>query len=318
MKSQRHESLHRTLNLLGYPDPHEITLIPHSTSTTNYRISFDNQAPILARYYKQGIRDAGFESRLLRKLYDHQISVPEPLHFQVDEEDPFCLLEFVGGDILGNHLMTNISEKTRQTLEMQYIKTLSAIHLLDWQVLFPDSRVPDFNKNPHAYADELFKRRQRDVATFDVKKECKTILKWLNKHKNQIETIQGQFLHGDYHPFNIISHNQGLTVIDWEGVDIGDNREDLAFALMTLGSLNNAIGRETTVEKRLLELYAGDGHNITNLDFFYVTAALHRVVKLYRVLTPEFSEYELYSQVFFYLKQKIEDITDLNIDLTLG
>ncbi|RMG28112.1 MAG: hypothetical protein D6732_19560 [Methanobacteriota archaeon] len=129
-------------------------------------------------------------------------------------------------------------------------------------------------------------------------------MKWLIESKK----TQSQFKNTNLPsiPNNIIVENNTLSIIDWEGLDSSDQRFDLAFVAMTA-----SIFTDPATEMKIADQYqTSTQRTIKNLDFFIVLEAIPRITKLSQRLTSEFSEYDTYSIVLQFLRQRVEQITD--------
>lgn len=129
-------------------------------------------------------------------------------------------------------------------------------------------------------------------------------MKWLIESKK----TQSQFKNTNLPsiPNNIIVENNTLSIIDWEGLDSSDQRFDLAFVAMTA-----LIFTDPATEMKIADQYqTSTQRTIKNLDFFIVLEAIPRITKLSQRLTSEFSEYDTYSIVLQFLRQRVEQITD--------
>jgi aminoglycoside phosphotransferase (APT) family kinase protein len=284
--------------------------LDYGLSTINYRINFEEHPPVLVRLYPNDGRDVQYEFILLSKLFNEEILVPQPLYVEqskVEDIPSFCLMEFIEGE---NFAQLLINDPENEDLYNKYIESLVKIHQFDWRTHFPNSKVPNYNKKPYAFTKNLLNRRIKEIKQYKLKNELMLVIDWMKKHYKDAKTIDPMFLHGDYHPLNIISRDGELVIVDWEGVEIGDNRFDLAFAVVTAGIMGGE-----SIEKKCLELYENHDLPIHNIDFFIVNGVLHRFMKLNKMLKPEFPNLELYKRSYQYFMKRIEEICGIELNL---
>ena len=64
----------------------------------------------------------------------------------------------------------------------------------------------------------------------------------------------------------------------------------------------------------IIDLYRNiSGETIENMDYFVVCSAVPRIVKLNAILTPEFPNYEMYSNFVNGMISKVEELTNQSI-----
>lgn len=269
-------------------DPITIIQIPHSTSALIYKIELEDQNPVLVRAFPHHPNLADYEFNVLHKLHEAHIPVPKPLQVHKFKKGSFLVMEFINGPLLGETLQANPS------LMEEYVGNLVRIHSLDWTHLFPKGKPSSLKKIAKNTSKEAKRHGFNELAG------------WIKKEAKSVQEHEPVLNHGDYHPNNIIVENNALRIIDWEGIDISDHRFDLAFAALTA-----SIFTGPATEKQIAHHYhASTQKTIEDLDFFIVLEAIPRITKLSQLLTPEFAEYETYSIVLRYLKQRVEQITD--------
>ena len=130
---------------MGHEPFKKVTRILNSTSTTNFKMEFENVPPLLARFCHLKTKDPGNKFRILTKIYGVGLPVPKPILWydkRVDER--FALYEFVEGDLSGPFLLRGINVNLGKLYE-KYIRALVKIHKTNWKDLFQAARTVEFN-----------------------------------------------------------------------------------------------------------------------------------------------------------------------------
>ncbi len=98
-------------------------------------------------------------------------------------------------------------------------------------------------------------------------------LDWLEARAPAVDPIQPAVLHWDYHPDNILSDGDAMTVIDWTQVGVGDPRFDVAWTMLLVGSHEGDRWRD-----EILHGYEeAAGTTLASMDFFDAAAGLKRL-----------------------------------------
>ncbi|MHA2501299.1 MAG: phosphotransferase family protein [Candidatus Kariarchaeaceae archaeon] len=286
-----------------------IERIMTGSSTENYIVS-TGEKRVLARYYPSSPLDPGSEFRVLKRLHNHGLPVPEQFLFHPtgDGTRPFVLMEFIEGEMLAEKFLSgNVTDGDIK----KFLNHLIEIHRTDWQQLFQAVNLPDYEREPYAYAERLHRGRRAEAEELGLDQRTAQVLDWM-ENNSTVGLTNPVLIHGDYHPLNIIVRPEGeYVILDWEGVDIGDHRKDVAFTALTIGILG---GKE--MERQITELYGSiSGNSTEQIDYFIVTEAFHRIIKFYRMLeglaTDEIEP--LYRQLYTYLTHRIHDITGIDL-----
>jgi thiamine kinase-like enzyme len=113
----------------------------------------------------------------------------------------------------------------------------------------------------------------------DLKKDFNYAISWLESNVAENNCPKYCLIHGEYHPGHVLTTNDnGLSVIDWESVQIGDPAFDVGYAyhvirLMNSGKNSNA-GEE--VAERFILGYSRNfqGDVRRRLEFYKVVGIL--------------------------------------------
>jgi aminoglycoside phosphotransferase len=132
-----------------------------------------------------------------------------------------------------------------ERLTNQYAANLAKLHSLDYRAgSLRSMLVPE---GPYGYVDFMLsgfrseaeyglKNRDADLDLEWVcqRQEIRTVLDWLQEHRDGVACDKYVLLHGDYLPSNVLYADNEITgIIDWELARVGDPMHDLGYALMS-------------------------------------------------------------------------------------
>ena len=169
------------------------------------------------------------EYELLKRLYELNICVPQPLLFE--KKDNFLNSEFfVMNKISGvaeGHKLVRLNQPDLQCKILQDIgHELAAIHLIESdpeieRIIQKPPKENYLNQLTEGLHEQLLKLREpRPILEF--------ALSWMKQE--QPETDDLVIVHGDYRTGNImIDHDHVSGILDWEFTHWGDRREDIGW-----------------------------------------------------------------------------------------
>lgn len=169
------------------------------------------------------------EYELLKRLYELNICVPQPLLFE--KKDNFLNSEFfVMNKISGvaeGHKLVRLNQPDLQCKILQDIgHKLAAIHLIESdpeieRIIQKPPKENYLNQLTEDLQEQLLKLREpRPILEF--------ALSWMKQE--QPETDDLVIVHGDYRTGNImIDHDHVSGILDWEFTHWGDRREDIGW-----------------------------------------------------------------------------------------
>lgn len=169
------------------------------------------------------------EYELLKRLYELNICVPQPLLFE--KKDNFLNSEFfVMNKISGvaeGHKLVRLNQPELQCKILQDIgHKLAAIHLIESdpeieRIIQKPPKENYLNQLTEDLHEQLLKLREpRPILEF--------ALSWMKQE--QPETDDLVIVHGDYRTGNImIDHDHVSGILDWEFTHWGDRREDIGW-----------------------------------------------------------------------------------------
>ncbi|WP_225215816.1 phosphotransferase family protein [Acinetobacter pecorum] len=169
------------------------------------------------------------EYELLKRLYELNICVPQPLLFE--KKDNFLNSEFfVMNKISGvaeGHKLVRLNQPDLQCKILQDIgHKLAAIHLIESdpeieRIIQKPPKENYLNQLTEDLHEQLLKLREpRPILEF--------ALSWMKQE--QPETDDLVIVHGDYRTGNImIDHDHVSGILDWEFTHWGDRREDIGW-----------------------------------------------------------------------------------------
>lgn len=215
----------------------------------------------------------------LCKLSKTTIFVPKPFGFLDNTcsfNRPFMILEYVDGRLLTEILYKK--GKIDTNLFTLFVVNLVLIHQTNWQVIFDDFVPPEIDSDPFIIIKSFINRTETIVKEYGIK-EFDPLIYWLKTNMNNYPCKEFVLCHGDYHPNNIIlNNNNKLVTFDWSNVDLGDRRQDLAFAIVVMNSM-------TSIDQS--DLIITTYERITNVKI--------KGIKFFEVLTNLFNFLRLYS-----------------------
>ncbi len=267
--------------------------------------------PIVLRFYGNKYHDPNYENLIYSKL--NQVGYPVPKVYYFEPKKPqFLLLEYFPEGTLGERYFRS-GKFTEHDLH-QYLKNLTILHGLDWKELFPRTNINYIQKHPSNFAKTLIKRLSKEIKQSRSKKQTSDVMSWLNSNYNLQITGSLHFLHGDYHPLNILVREESQVPIDYEGAEIGDIRYDLSFALTSI-----SVDQPIHIISNYLKMYnehAKTTYEFENLDFFMVCGLLHRVIRINNMLKSGVQN-SLLTSTYYYLIHVIEELTGQDLRFSL-
>jgi len=177
----------------------------------------------------------GPQYEVLRRVYGTGIPVPRVYCVEMDNEvlgHPFCVMEKVEGEVLGEGYYVNYPEY-RERLVREYVEILTKIHGLDWEALdLSFLGVPEMDNQRLETALAGFQRLAEDNQ-YSPRPVMVEVLTWLKRNIPEIGRIT--LCHGDYHLRNILARDGRIVaLLDWEAVHLGDPLMDLGWSCMFL------------------------------------------------------------------------------------
>lgn len=169
------------------------------------------------------------EYELLKRLYELNICVPQPLLFE--KKDNFLNSEFfVMNKISGvaeGHKLVRLNQPDLQCKILQDIgHKLAAIHLIE-----SDPEIERIIQKPpkENYLNQLTEDLQEQLLKLSEPRPIlEFALSWMKQE--QPETDDLVIVHGDYRTGNImIDHDHVSGILDWEFTHWGDRREDIGW-----------------------------------------------------------------------------------------
>lgn len=247
----------------------DLRVLPGGHSGLTYKIPTGN-GDLVIKAVPEGQRSIGRhdmlkQARIMRCLADTDVPVPRIV--AVDETEPaWFAMEFIVGEslepVLDDPEIEPILAAARMRRAAEILPTLHSVPLAllprDAPRFSPPDELARWSRTMAAVPPELVP----GSAELEHRLAAATP-----------EAIAPTLVHGDYRLGNILSVGQEPTaLIDWEIWSIGDPRVELGwFLVFADGSNFPGVGRDVPglpTEQELLELYAKDGTEFEELDWF--------------------------------------------------
>jgi aminoglycoside phosphotransferase (APT) family kinase protein len=226
------------------------------------------------------------EYKIMQNLLQEGFQVPSVLFFEEVEEilgKPFMIMEFIEGETLNDKFSKSSADQIPE-LMYQFTSLMVSLHRLEWKKFITDKTQIDTN-DPY-FATNFIIDDLRLIAKEFNKKEYQPTIKWLQDKKVNYPVENFAFIHGDFHPLNIIvAENNSLFVIDWGQSRISDIRDDIAHTSL-LFIMFGASQLNPLLFKYYEEL---SGNSIGDLVFYEVSSAF----KLLIYLTLQIGNFDL-------------------------
>jgi len=234
------------------------------------------------------------EFKIMKCLANAKIPVPYPHFMQLDKElfgMPFLIMDKVYGRTLTQE-SNDCSEQEAFSYFEKFIRLLVVLHSLNIYETGLDFM--NVSPPPYGYADMCLQELERMLERVN-SEYTNHVHEWLLKERNNMSCRHYVFVHGDYHPDNVIVRDgKIIALVDWEGAHVGDPVSDLgwtSFLLKVFGE--HSIWEEDEIRDYFLEKYQELTHiSLRNLKFYEVRAAAH--LRLLFLLVEKYGAAEIY------------------------
>ncbi|MDH5644483.1 MAG: phosphotransferase [Candidatus Heimdallarchaeota archaeon] len=220
---------------------------------------------------------AKYEYDVLGNLNYSVVPIPEIYIYELDSKYlgyPFITMEYIHGQPFSK-IFIEANEQDRSRLILKFTKILVDLHITDWSTLVKDPNNVIY-KNPYYFLVNELNTYRALIEQHD-KLEFYPILEWLWKNLDTIKDHRLCISHLDFHFGNIIvSDNEELTVIDWQGSRMTDFRFDLAWTLLIHETYFNKYIRD-----QIFNTYKSISPiEINNIKYFEVLSILKKLLDL--------------------------------------
>jgi aminoglycoside phosphotransferase (APT) family kinase protein len=208
-------------DIKGHETWHRVKKIERGWSRdTKYYIETINGEKLLLRTSaKEAFDKKKKEFEMIGKFSKLGIHMSKPLDFGWfnNHQEVYMLLTWVEGQDLDD-VLPKLDISKQYALGRQAGTILKAIH----SIPLPDDEIPQTTKIPKKRKQiELYETSQLRIDGDEI------ALKFLKDHIDQIWTKPPVYLHGDFHPGNLIlTPDQNIGVIDFNRWEIGDPYEE--------------------------------------------------------------------------------------------
>lgn len=237
------------------------------------------------------------EFKILRCLAKTKIPVPYPHFMQLDNNlfgMPFLIMDKVYGKTLLQKFNSR-SEPEMLSYFDQFVKLLVDLHSLDFHKAGLDFM--NVSTPPYGYADMCLHELEQMLEPVD-SEYANLVYEWLLGQRNNSACRHYVFIHGDFHPGNVIvKDNRIVALIDWEAARVGDAVSDLGWASFLI----EVFGDEDEIRDYFLEKHHELTHaSLRNLKFYEVRTAL-----LFRLMSSLIEKYKA-SEIG--MSQEVDDL----------
>ena len=275
------------LQAVGLTEPvTRVQPLDGGVSNLTWRIARGAAAAVVLRVQReQGIfepYDVVREARVLEALADSVIPVPRVLGLASDGDllgAPFFVMEYIDAPHMG--LAPRSAWPRPEGTQDSYVRTVAAIHGLDWRATGLDFLDPP-PPGPEA--------ARRDLATvmgrahrygLDAIRFIAETATWLGARLPR--TAEPALSQGDINVYNyLVREGEVVAVVDWEQAQIGDPLCDLGL-LAALHYVHGATGEPASLP--LIARYAQiSGRDLRALPYFTL-AGLHKLAVIHGIWT---------------------------------
>jgi aminoglycoside phosphotransferase (APT) family kinase protein len=177
------------------------------------------------------------ESRYLQRLHDSGYPVPRVFVLNGISDafqKPCVVMERVSGQAMGEAFSKADEPKQRRLVSL-FSEMLARLH----QLSTSNGADPAFETGtvePSSFVDRALHRASDALAPAQT--QCfLPVVDWLRSHPEVAFCQRPTFVHGDFHPNNVLLRENGdAIVIDWAEVEVSDPRFDLAWTLLTVAT----------------------------------------------------------------------------------
>ena len=273
------------LQAVGLAEPvTRVQPLDGGVSNLTWRIERGAAAAVVLRVQRsQGIfepYDVIREARVLEALAGSVIPVPRVLGREPDWGRlgaPFFVMEYIDAPHMG--LAPRAAGPRAAGTQDSYVRTVAAIHGLDWRAAgldFLDPAPPGPEAARRDLATVMGRARRYSLDAIPFIAETAT---WLGARLPQ--TAEPALCQGDINVYNyLVREGEIVAVVDWEQAQIGDPLSDLGL-LAALHLVRGAVGPPATLP--LIARYAQiSGRDLRALPYFTL-AGLHKLAVIHRI-----------------------------------
>jgi len=272
----------------GFQGPLSVEQFKGGQSNPTYALTTPARAYVLRRKPPGKLLPSAHavdrEFRVISALHATGFPVPRPYGLCEDEDvigTIFYIMERVHGRIIWNNLLPDSTPAERRAIYEAKIKTLAALHKMDYAKLGLD----DFGKPGNYFARQISRwSKQYQASETRSIPAMDRLIAWLPDHIPDDDATS--IVHGDYRLDNMILHPdkpEVLAVLDWELSTLGHPLGDFTYHLMqwympahtsgaATASLANvdlpALGIPTAEEYAALYCAHTGRKAIENMDFY--------------------------------------------------
>lgn len=223
---------------------------------------------------------AANEFKVMGRLFEAGYPVPQVFHLETDGAalgSPFIIMERIRGRNMSEDLRRATGEEFRSLMTV-FTELWVDLHNLDEARLFPGEF--KLGSTPE-YLDETLGSARRRIEEYGLG-WLGPVFDWLDEHKAGVTPEGLSIIHRDYHTKNLMLREDGSPVVlDWTAATAGDYRDDLAWAMLLMGTYGDPALRDI-----ILETYQEvSGREVRDIEFFEALAVGRRLIDVSGSLT---------------------------------
>jgi aminoglycoside phosphotransferase (APT) family kinase protein len=210
-----------------------------------------------------------WEARVQAVATRYRIPAPRVFHVDLEAQSlggAFMLMEFMPGTRLDDALSSSSPAGV-----LALLRSAAAMQTAVFAVRWRPRRPPNPTAAPAGLGGLRSIHQRMAGAEREIRERClpqlQPVLDWLRSHRGDLGRRPRVFLHGDFHPRNLLASGNAIcAVLDWPAAAIGDPHEDIAWATLLLSTLSAPDAaddaRLDSVRSALPAIYLRSFHNL--------------------------------------------------------
>ncbi|MHA2251733.1 MAG: phosphotransferase family protein [Candidatus Kariarchaeaceae archaeon] len=236
------------------------------------------------------IRDSGNERMIrdfsnLEKLFSQGLSVPKPYFCSpnlTEFSHAYMVMERIEGQTLDS-LFQNADHRKQQEYLVKFIKEMALLHSLTIETLGFEAKLYDIKVDPYSPIKSYLNRFNQKISRYEELHELSPLIKWLEEKMVNFPSSRLVFIHGDFHPANIMVTPQGdFKILDWSSIRYEDFRFELGFSSVAIEAFGGEVGKTRHI---LSKIYTEEtNHEVAGIEYFMLLSNFDNLFRFYSML----------------------------------